>query len=546
MRPENLKTMEQQSGGRLRKPTGIVRGIWRGFLFGLAGSALLCGAWLCSWAEPPLMQQQSSEASENLTPRTTPECPILQEGNPTSGVLHLAEGRLVQFRVQVPKEALLVSFQISRCPVPVDVLVKKAEPMDSANDADYHFTADLLQDTVRISRLSTPPLEEGNYYVAVAHLGPKPVVVHKRTVSEIPFTITFQVVRARAAIRLECGQKYTGQVRADHGSIQTFLVEVPPEAPALRIDLDEVSSDLDLWASFGQPVFHRSEAANTAFSPMGRETLLITPQSPEPLRPGRWYIHVAHPEDEGVVDFALYVTFASEPPAGLLTIPHLPIPEDSLQRAIAATVEVATEYGAASGTLVTATGLVLTNYHVVAEVADPSLESAEPAPVIIAVTMDPTLPPKELFRGRVVWFNKERDLALVQITCGLYYQPLPKDYRFPTVPLGDPSQMRMGDEVRIVGFPSVGGSGARVSVTLTRGIVSGFEKAPIGVLMKTDALIAPGSSGGAALDRLGRLIGVPTSENVLPEAVGRMSYIHPLTMLPENWWKLISSASLKP
>ncbi|HOM19171.1 MAG TPA: serine protease, partial [Thermoguttaceae bacterium] len=109
-----------------------------------------------------------------------------------------------------------------------------------------------------------------------------------------------------------------------------------------------------------------------------------------------------------------------------------------------------------------------------------------------------------------------------------------------------PTQMQMGDEVRIVGFPSVGGSGAQVSVTLTRGIVSGFEKTPIGVLMKTDALIAPGSSGGAALDSQGRLIGVPTSENVLPEVVGRMSYIHPLTLLPAEWWKRIQSASPKP
>ncbi len=546
-----MKKCTYHRGNPHRTPTGTRQGLWRGFWLGLAAAGLLWGTWLCSGAETPSAGKPSVESSTLLPDLNLPafqaeEAPLLPVNTPMAAVLGLEQEGLRHFRVQVPNEALLVSLQISRCPVPLDLLVKKDEPIRSPEDADYHFTADVLQDTLRISRLSTPPLEEGIYYVAVTHLGAKPVVVHKRPVREIPFTITFRVVRAGEPIRLVEGQKYTGQVRADQGSLLSFVVDVPPEAPVLRIDLDEVYGDLDLWARFGQPAYRRCEAANTAFSPMGRESLLITPQSPEPLRPGRWYIHVAHLVDEGVVDCALYVRFAPDPPEALLKIPDLPRSEDPLQRAISATVEVATEYGAASGTLIAPTGLVLTNYHVVAEVAENLSDNPEQDPVIIAVTVDPALPPKELFRGQVLRFDKERDLALVQITRGLYHQPLPKGYRFPFLVLGDPGQMRIGDEVRVVGFPSVGGSGARVSVTLTRGILSGFEKTPIGVLMKTDALIAPGSSGGAALDSQGRLIGVPTSENVLPEAVGRMSYIHPLTMLPEEWWKLIQSAMRKP
>ena len=69
--------------------------------------------------------------------------------------------------------------------------------------------------------------------------------------------------------------------------------------------------------------------------------------------------------------------------------------------------------------------------------------------------------------------------------------------------------------------------------------MSGFEKSEIGVLMKTDAGISPGSSGGAALDSQWRLIGVPTFENVSPEEVSHMSYIHPITLLPEAWRKMI-------
>ena len=81
----------------------------------------------------------------------------------------------------------------------------------------------------------------------------------------------------------------------------------------------------------------------------------------------------------------------------------------------------------------------------------------------------------------------------------------------------------------------MGGTVGRVSVTHTRGVVSGFEKMPVGTLIKTDAAISPGSSGGAALDSQWRLIGVPTSENIDPEVVGRMSFVHPLALLPKEW-----------
>jgi S1-C subfamily serine protease len=168
----------------------------------------------------------------------------------------------------------------------------------------------------------------------------------------------------------------------------------------------------------------------------------------------------------------------------------------------------------------------------VAEVAE---GGAEKDPVVIGMTIDPRQPTRELFRGKVILFDKKLDLALAQITCGLYRQPLPKGYRFPTIPLGDSAAMEIGDTVSTLGFPLVGGSIGRVSVTLTRGVVSGYERAPIGTLIKTDAGIGPGNSGGAALDSQWRLIGVPTYENVNPDAVSRMSYLHPIALMPEAW-----------
>jgi len=129
-----------------------------------------------------------------------------------------------------------------------------------------------------------------------------------------------------------------------------------------------------------------------------------------------------------------------------LAIPKLVCPADPRRRAIRATVDVSTEVAGASGTLLTETGLVLTNFHVVLEATQ---ADSEKDPVIIAAIIDPQDSPRELFRGRVVEYDKQLDLALIRITCGLYHQPLPNDYRFPTMPLGDSSAVEIGDVVSV-------------------------------------------------------------------------------------------------
>ena len=197
---------------------------------------------------------------------------------------------------------------------------------------------------------------------------------------------------------------------------------------------------------------------------------------------------------------------------------------------------MATENGGGSGTMLTADGLILTNYHVVAEATD---NPDEKDAVVVGLTLDPRQPARELFRGNVLAYDKKIDLALVQVACGLYHQPLAQGYRFPAIALGDPDAVEVGDKVTTIGFPEIANTNGRASVTLTQGVLSGFEKSEIGVLMKTDAGISPGSSGGAALDGRWRLIGVPTFENVSPEEVSRMAYVHPITLLPEAWRKMI-------
>ncbi|MEU2201217.1 serine protease [Isoptericola sp. NPDC019482] len=87
------------------------------------------------------------------------------------------------------------------------------------------------------------------------------------------------------------------------------------------------------------------------------------------------------------------------------------------------------------------------------------------------------------------------DLALVRTT-----DPLPS---YPTLADADP---RPGDDVTVVGYPEGG------ELTITAGSVIGPTTDPLhenlGEVLLTDAPVEPGSSGSAALDAQGRVIGV--------------------------------------
>lgn len=460
----------------------------------------------------------------------------MKDGVAVQGVLELEGKELVSFRVEVPADAVLLTVKVTQSPVPLDVFARLGEPLAKADDAEHRSSLDILDNSLRISRQTRPPLETGTYFVAVGYQGTLPAVVHKRPVKKIPFTLKATLVRAKIDGVLEPGKKTVSQSRAEAGSVRTFTIDVPATAKTLRLDLDDVSGDLDILARFGKPFVSNEDADNTAISPLGRESLVIDQSSPKPLRAGRWYVNIVHPADFGSVDFSLYASFSPDPPPELLAIPQLPMAADPRKRTIQATVDVSTEYGGASGTLVSDDGLVLTNYHVVAEVAE---SKGDDCPVVIAVTTAPQEPPRELFRGRVVKADKHLDLALIQVARGFYGQPLPEGYRFPWVPLGNSAALDIGDPLSIVGFPSIGGTSGRVSVTLTQGVLSGFERTSTGSLMKTDANISPGNSGGAALDSRWRLIGVPTFENVNPDVVSRMSYIYPVSLVPKSWRTMI-------
>jgi S1-C subfamily serine protease len=103
--------------------------------------------------------------------------------------------------------------------------------------------------------------------------------------------------------------------------------------------------------------------------------------------------------------------------------------------------------------------------------------------------------------------------------------------------MGDADGLDVGDPIWLVGYPSTGGQGSRVTITCTRGVVSGFEASDFGYVIKTDAEITSGNSGGAALDDEGRLVGVPTS--LVELGSGQLAFVHPLSAMPEEWLAIL-------
>jgi serine protease Do len=147
-----------------------------------------------------------------------------------------------------------------------------------------------------------------------------------------------------------------------------------------------------------------------------------------------------------------------------------------------------------SGVILDASGLILTNSHVVF------------GRKAITVTLDDgTMVPGELVGSDPVF-----DVALLRI-------PRPSTGTLPVAVPGDSARLRVGDEVLAIGNP------LGLDQTLTRGIVSAINRilpdAPLSVLeplIQTDAPINPGNSGGPLLNRCGEVIGLTTA--IIPEA----------------------------
>jgi len=136
-----------------------------------------------------------------------------------------------------------------------------------------------------------------------------------------------------------------------------------------------------------------------------------------------------------------------------------------------------------SGVIVDPSGLVVTNYHVIADASDVKIALSD----------------KREFSADVVLKDQRSDLAVLRVKGA--------NERFPTLQFANSDDLQVGDVVLAIGDPF------GVGQTVTHGIISAVARTQVGIsdyqfFIQTDAAINPGNSGGALVDMSGRLVGI--------------------------------------
>jgi S1-C subfamily serine protease len=455
----------------------------------------------------------------------------LQADSPRSAVVDISEegGAFTTFSFEVPDDAFGVKVSLSGAEADLDLFLKHGEEIRSYEYVDASSTSEDYNESLFITRLSDPPLRDGRYYVDVVYQRVSAPFEEWRRLREIPFEISLEFVEGGAERSIELNRSYRGSLDPEKGMAATYAVEFDEAISACRVDVFETTADVDLLVSYRTPAENRQDADYIKESLLGNESIVVKEDDGLELQPGTYYITVFDQvSKEHTEDFSLRVSTGEEPPEELTSIPPFPRTDDELKNALYATVEVIGRAGKGSGCLVSSDGLVLTNWHVVRNFAGNASD-----PIYVAVNFSLYEPPRELFRAELLEYDRERDFALLRIDSGLYGQQVPYNYRFPFFRLGDPEQLNIGQPLSFLGYPGIGGTGSRASVSLTRGIVSGFERSGERFLIKTDAVIHGGNSGGAAINAYYELLGIPTV------MVGRegntLSFINPVSDIPEEW-----------
>ena len=140
--------------------------------------------------------------------------------------------------------------------------------------------------------------------------------------------------------------------------------------------------------------------------------------------------------------------------------------------------------GLGSGVIISESGYILTNNHVV--------EGADEIEVILNDSRKAI--------AKVIGTDPDTDLAILKIELD----------KLPVIVLGNSESLQVGDPVLAIGNPF------GVGQTVTGGIVSALGRNQLGIntfenFIQTDAAINPGNSGGALVDVNGTLMGINTA-----------------------------------
>ena len=183
-----------------------------------------------------------------------------------------------------------------------------------------------------------------------------------------------------------------------------------------------------------------------------------------------------------------------------------------VDRVLPAVVNVVSDTGSGpgegTGFVVRSDGIVVTNYHVV--------EGASKVTVLTSAQQP------DRYDARVIGGDVEADLAILKVDAT----------DLPTVPLGNSSELKLGQQVVAIGYALglAGGPSVTTGVvsSLTRRITVQDERCTecnqgqrvYTDVIQTDAAINPGNSGGPLVNMAGQVVGINTAGANQAENIG--------------------------
>lgn len=191
---------------------------------------------------------------------------------------------------------------------------------------------------------------------------------------------------------------------------------------------------------------------------------------------------------------------------GVWFTPHHAQAQINIRQTASSVVQITTileddYYATGTGTIVTPTGLIYTNRHVIEDGRF----------FFIAILEDVQELPIFEYEAILIYESPNLDFAVLQINADIDGNPIqPSELNLPYL---TPSMeaVDIGQELHIFGYPSI----ADGYLTVTAGQIVAIQNGEIGaerlpVLYRTDSEISSGNSGGLAITTDGHYIGLPT------------------------------------
>lgn len=182
-------------------------------------------------------------------------------------------------------------------------------------------------------------------------------------------------------------------------------------------------------------------------------------------------------------------------------------------------------FASGSGIIFDASGLVLTNYHVTT-IEEEFDNTQKETSFQICLTQDPNLEPNCDWVGQLVAKDKDLDVAILQIR--KQNSDASTAETFPYLDLDKLNASVTNDKITVLGYPGIGDE----TITITEGIISGKVNKYNSDWLKTDAVISFGSSGGAAINKYGYVIGLISQAH--SDLLGSLGYLINMSSL-RSW-----------